>query len=180
LQLELKSPEDTHELGKKLASLVDELLFVTLIGPLGAGKTTFAQGAAEALNVEGVVNSPTFTMINEYTSGRLPLYHLDLYRLNDTGTAGGAQQNAHWPALEAELDEIQAAPGLILVEWAEYFQPYIDRVEHVRVELNYSTLAPTSKSAPEGHGEIGRTALISATGDRTSRIVEKLTNIYFS
>jgi tRNA threonylcarbamoyladenosine biosynthesis protein TsaE len=84
-------------------------MLISLTGPLGCGKTAFVQGLAEGLGVpqEYYITSPTFTLINEYP-GRLPLYHVDLYRLDDL--------------VELEdigLDEILAAEGVVAVEWAE-------------------------------------------------------------
>lgn len=179
-EISLSSPHDTRRLGFCLAELVSERAMVALNGPLGAGKTTFAQGAAEALGVQEVVNSPTFTMINEYTSGRLPFCHLDLYRLQEDSTTGGAHLQADPLLLEAELDELKAAPGLILIEWAEYFSDYIEAQDHITVALNYSTLLPGADSRQEAGCETGRTASIAASGEQASKIVEALRIVYFS
>jgi tRNA threonylcarbamoyladenosine biosynthesis protein TsaE len=87
-----------------------------LNGPLGVGKTRFTQALAEAIGVDEVVNSPTFTMLNEYHSGRLPLYHFDLYRLSEGGGHTAAEM------LDAELSEILSGNYLILIEWAELLE----------------------------------------------------------
>lgn len=101
------SPEETAVLGEKLAAHLKAGDLVCLNGDLGAGKTRFAQGLARGLGVAGPVTSPTFTLINEY-QGRLPLYHMDVYRLGDP--------------LELEdlgYEEYFYGGGVTLVEWGE-------------------------------------------------------------
>lgn len=92
---------------------------LALIGPLGAGKTQLAKGVAEGLGVDGVVNSPTFILMNEHV-GRLRLYHADVYRLGDPEEASAA----------GLLDERQAA-GVTVVEWADRLEGWLpgDRLE---------------------------------------------------
>jgi tRNA threonylcarbamoyladenosine biosynthesis protein TsaE len=96
---------------------------VCLTGPLGAGKTTLAQGIAHGLEVQDVVNSPTFTLVQEY-AGRLPVYHLDVYRLS------GPEE-----AADLALDEMLAAGGVVMIEWPERIAALLpaDRLE-VRLE----------------------------------------------
>lgn len=99
----------TRRLGRDIGRAIGSALLISLTGTLGCGKTAFVQGLAEGLDVprEYYVTSPTFTLINEYP-GRLPLYHVDLYRLDDP------------VALEdLGLGEILAAEGVVAVEWAE-------------------------------------------------------------
>ncbi len=102
------SPGQTRRFGAHLGALVQAGDTILLHGQLGAGKTHFAQGIAQGLGVEEPVRSPTFTLINEYQAGRLPLYHIDLYRLE------GDEQIAT-VGLEDYLD----ADGLVVVEWPE-------------------------------------------------------------
>ncbi len=101
------SADATRELAAALAAAAQPGDLVCLIGELGAGKTQFAKGFARGLGVVGTVNSPSFILMAEH-DGRLPLFHLDLYRLSDAAeaVAGGL------------LDERQSA-GVTLVEWAE-------------------------------------------------------------
>ncbi|ACK71053.1 protein of unknown function UPF0079 [Gloeothece citriformis PCC 7424] len=101
----------THQLGKKLGETLDALSVILLLGDLGAGKTTLVQGIGEGLGIKEPIVSPTFTLINEYTEGRLPLYHLDLYRL----------QPEEIPSLYLELywEAIEVTPGIMAIEWAE-------------------------------------------------------------
>jgi tRNA threonylcarbamoyladenosine biosynthesis protein TsaE len=101
----------TRALAARLAAVARPGDLLCLIGELGAGKTQFAKGFAAGLGVTDVVNSPTFVLMTEY-EGRLPIFHLDLYRLADASEAiaGGL------------LDERQAS-GVTLIEWAERLGP---------------------------------------------------------
>lgn len=101
------SVNDTHQLAYRMARILHRGDVLALEGDLGAGKTTFTQGLARELGVEEHVNSPTFTLIKEY-SGRMPLYHMDLYRLRDEAEA--------W---ELGLDEYFHGDGVCVVEWPD-------------------------------------------------------------
>jgi len=107
-----KSPEETHDLAFRFASQLNEGNVLLLTGELGAGKTCFIQGLAAGLDVpEGTyVRSPSFTLINEYRGGRLDLYHIDFYRLDE-----GADLEA------LGLDEYFYSNGITAVEWADKF-----------------------------------------------------------
>ena len=103
-----KSPEDTFALGKQIGESVAPGSVLTLVGDLGVGKTVFTQGLAEGLGISDAVNSPTFTIVQIYEEGRIPLYHLDVYRIGDI----------------SEMDEIGYedyfyGDGVCLIEWAE-------------------------------------------------------------
>ena len=103
------SPEDTKGLGFILGQEAKKGDIFCLTGNLGAGKTVFAQGFALGLGYEGQVTSPTFTLMNEYIGGRLPMYHFDLYRLE-----GGAED------LESiGYEDYFYGKGVSLIEWAE-------------------------------------------------------------
>ncbi len=108
LRLETAGEEETAAAGERLALLVQRGDVVLLYGELGAGKTAFVRGLARGLGIAPEdVTSPTFTLVQEYRGGRLPLIHVDLYRLD-----------------RAELDEIGLDPdlanqGVVAVEWAE-------------------------------------------------------------
>lgn len=101
------SEEQTSRLAEALAGWMGPGTVIALDGDLGAGKTRFSQAVARQLGVPGVVNSPTFTLIKEYQGGRLPLYHMDVYRIGeeDADLLG--------------LDEYFYGDGVTLVEWAE-------------------------------------------------------------
>jgi tRNA threonylcarbamoyladenosine biosynthesis protein TsaE len=105
------NPVETRALAERLAAVARPGDLLCLVGDLGAGKTQFAKGFAVGLGITDTVNSPTFVLMAEY-QGRLPLFHLDMYRLDDAADAfaGGL------------LDERQAE-GVVLVEWAERLGP---------------------------------------------------------
>jgi tRNA threonylcarbamoyladenosine biosynthesis protein TsaE len=101
--------DDTARFGAALASVLPPSTVVGLIGTLGAGKTRLVQAVAEALGVpHGRVTSPTFVLINEYTGGRLPVYHFDTYRLKDTDEFR-----------DLGADEYFDSDGIVFVEWAD-------------------------------------------------------------
>ncbi len=100
------TPEATRALGRWLGERAQAGQIILLLGPLGAGKTCLAQGVGEGLGVRASVRSPSFTLVNEY-EGRVPFYHLDLYRL-DPGELG-----------ELGLEEYLEAPAVVVVEWGE-------------------------------------------------------------
>lgn len=81
--MESYSPEETYAIGRRLGQLAEPGDIVTLSGDLGTGKTVFAKGFAEGLGIADDVTSPTFTIIKEYTDGRIPLAHFDAYRIAD-------------------------------------------------------------------------------------------------
>lgn len=102
-----RSPDDTRRAAARLAPALRPGSVLALHGDLGAGKTCFIQGLAEALGVSSSVSSPTYTLISEY-QGRLPFYHADLYRLEEPEEA-----------MRAGLDEYLHGQGVTAVEWAE-------------------------------------------------------------
>lgn len=174
VDFDLPSVADTEELGRKLASAISHHAVVALLGPLGAGKTTFAKGLAEGLGVEEVVTSPTFTMLNEYSSGRIPLYHYDLYRLREPGDPAKAPSEGALRWLETELDEVSASDGVILIEWANYFQSWIAQQDHVLVELNYSTNEVSTNDDVQSQSALSRKAHLMAFGEHSRNIVERI------
>ena len=121
------SREETQALGARLAEALDAGRVVAFTGDLGAGKTAFVSGMARALGVEERVTSPTFTIVNEYEGGRLPLFHFDMYRLDS------ADELFHigW-------EDYLARGGVCAVEWsenvAEAIEPDAVRVSILRGE----------------------------------------------
>lgn len=101
----------TRKLGITLGRSLNANSVILLEGDLGAGKTTLVQGIGEGLEIADKIVSPTFTLINEYTQGRLPLYHLDLYRLEPEEVVG--------LNLETYWEGVEVMPGIVAIEWAQ-------------------------------------------------------------
>ncbi|MED4473749.1 MULTISPECIES: tRNA (adenosine(37)-N6)-threonylcarbamoyltransferase complex ATPase subunit type 1 TsaE [Bacillaceae] len=122
-QMVSNSAEETKLIGERLASLLEAGDVLTLEGDLGAGKTTFTKGIAKGLGVKRTVNSPTFTIVKEY-EGRLPLYHMDVYRLEDSDEDIG-------------FDEYFNGNGVSVVEWAQFIEEYLptNRLD-IRIKYN--------------------------------------------
>lgn len=118
------SPEETRALGRTLAQALWGGAVVAFTGDLGAGKTAFVSGMAEGLGIEERVTSPTFTIVNEYEGGRLPLFHFDMYRL------GSADELFHigW-------EDYLARNGVCAVEWSENVEEALDG-DTVRVDIS--------------------------------------------
>lgn len=123
---ETKGPEETYQFGKELGEKATPGQVYCLDGDLGTGKTVFAQGFAAGLGIDGPVNSPTFTILQVYEDGRLPLYHFDVYRIADP----------------EEMDEIGYedcfyGEGVCLVEWSELIEELIpEDAIHITIEKN--------------------------------------------
>lgn len=107
-QLTLNNSNETIALGERMAADLRPGDVVVLNGDLGAGKTTFTKGIAKGLGIKEIIKSPTFTIIHEYQDGRIPLYHMDAYRLEN----GGAE--------DLGLDEYFDGDGVSVVEWAQF------------------------------------------------------------
>lgn len=151
--------EASKALGRELGKAVEERAVIALLGELGAGKTTLVQGLGEGLGVTETINSPTFTMLNEYHSGRLPLYHLDLYRFSEDPESTFGQTGLE--LFLAELNEIQQSKGIVILEWANYLKQYLPD-DHLVVKLNYT------------EDRLGRMATLFANGANSGNILEKL------
>ena len=118
--------KDTYELGEKIGQLAKPGMVISLTGDLGVGKTVFTQGLAKGLGIEEPVNSPTFTIVQVYEEGRLPLYHFDVYRIGDI----------------EEMDEIGYedyfyGEGVCLIEWADLIREILpEQMCRVTIEKN--------------------------------------------
>jgi tRNA threonylcarbamoyladenosine biosynthesis protein TsaE len=144
-------PEQTWKIGQLLGELLDAGDVVFLYGDLGAGKTNFTYGIARGLDVhEQYITSPTFTFVNEY-QGRLPLYHIDLYRLKDPGELENIG-----------FDEYIGSDGVTVIEWAERAEDELP-VEGLSIYLSY---------VDETSREIG----IIGEGERYDKLVAELKN----
>lgn len=107
----LADTDTTHALGMQLGRSLNAGCVILLEGDLGAGKTTLIQGLGAGLGITDAIVSPTFTLINEYPEGRVPLYHFDLYRL-DSEEVEGLQPEIYWEGMEVD-------PGIVAIEWSE-------------------------------------------------------------
>lgn len=122
-----KSLGDTKKLAEKFANLVMQNgTFVSLYGEIGAGKTAFVKFVADFMNVKERVTSPSFVILNEYHSGKLPIYHFDLYRLENEGVK----------TIIDELREYSEGKILTFVEWAEFSQDEIP-FNHIQINVTY-------------------------------------------
>ncbi|OLN21509.1 tRNA (adenosine(37)-N6)-threonylcarbamoyltransferase complex ATPase subunit type 1 TsaE [Domibacillus antri] len=137
---------------KKFAAHVASLLVpgdvLLLEGDLGAGKTTFTQGLAEALGVKKNVSSPTFTIIKEY-KGKYPLYHMDVYRLGQDSEE------------DLGFDEYFYGDGISVVEWAHFIEDQLP-AEYVKINIYHTGV------------EMQREVVLNIKGDRYDRIREKV------
>lgn len=124
----LTSGEATQNLGKQLGQSLPPGTILLLKGDLGAGKTTLVQGIGEGLGITDAIVSPTFTLINEYPEGRIPLYHLDLYRL-EPAEVRSLYLEQYWEGREFLL-------GIVAIEWPERLPSKPDR--YLEINLNHT------------------------------------------
>ena len=143
--LETNSPQETFSAGRQLGEKAFPGQVITLTGDLGVGKTVFTQGLAKGLGIEEPVNSPTFTIVQVYDEGRLPLYHFDVYRIGDV----------------EEMDEIGYedcfyGEGVCLIEWAELIEEILpEKVIVVTIEKDLEQGFDYRKITLEGLPETG-------------------------
>ena len=109
--IETYSEEETRQLGRELGKRMKPRTVCTLNGDLGVGKTVFTQGFAQGLGITEPVNSPTFTIVQEYEEGRIPLYHFDVYRISDVEEME-----------EIGYEDYFYGDGVCLIEWAQLIE----------------------------------------------------------
>ena len=112
--IETKNPEETFALGQEIGRNAKPGQVYTLTGDLGVGKTVFTQGVAAGLGITEPVNSPTFTIVQVYTQGRLPFYHFDVYRISDIDEM-----------YEIGCEEYFYGEGVCFIEWAQLIREMI-------------------------------------------------------
>lgn len=110
------SAEETYEFGRQLAEEARPGEVYSLVGDLGTGKTVFTKGFAKGLGIEDNVNSPTFTIMQIYEEGRIPLYHFDVYRIEEPEEME-----------EVGLDDYLEGDGVCLIEWAERIEELLPK-----------------------------------------------------
>ena len=124
--IETNSAKETFRLGEKLGQQALPGQIYTLNGDLGVGKTVFTQGVARGLGIQEPVNSPTFTIVQEYPEGRLPFYHFDVYRIGDVEEME-----------EIGYDDYFFGDGVCLIEWAKLIEEILpEQVISVTIEKN--------------------------------------------
>ena len=119
---------ETLKLGRKFAQGLNPQSIVFLQGPIGAGKTSFVQGIAEGLSISEDITSPTFALSHHYYSGAIPLFHLDLYRIQDALMAK--------EVFIAEEEEANENEAIMVIEWPELVQPIINNFW--KIEISYA------------------------------------------
>ena len=119
---------ETISLGEKLSQKLNPKSIVLLQGPIGAGKTSFVQGIAKGLSISEDVTSPTFALSHHYNSGKIPLIHLDLYRLENISMAKEFYLT--------EEEEAQQNKAILVIEWPELIEPLIENFW--KIEISYA------------------------------------------
>lgn len=144
-QLFLPNPAATHALGVQLGRDLPPGAVLLLEGDLGSGKTSLVQGIGQGLGISDAIVSPTFTLINEYEGGRLPLYHLDLYRLQPEEVEALALE-IYWQGIERPL-------GIVAIEWCDRL---VTRPpQSLRIRLTYQEHGRQAQFIPEGEFNLG-------------------------
>ena len=119
---------ETLNLGKKFSQRLNPNSVVLLQGPIGAGKTSFVQGIANGLSISEDITSPTFSLSHHYKSGRIPLIHLDLYRLENISSAK--------EFFFSEEEEANQNKAILVIEWPELIEPLIKNFW--KIEIKYA------------------------------------------
>ena len=127
--IETHSAEETFELGKKIGQNAKPGQIYCLTGDLGVGKTVFTQGLAAGLGITEPVNSPTFTILQIYEEGRIPLYHFDVYRIEEIEEME-----------EIGYEEYFDGAGVCLIEWANLIEEILPK-EHIRIMIEKDLLS---------------------------------------
>jgi len=119
---------ETLTLGVNLSQKLNPQSIVLLQGPIGAGKTSFVQGIAKGLSITEDITSPTFALSHHYNSGKIPLIHLDLYRLENTSLAK--------EVFYSEEEEASQSQAILVIEWPELIEPLIENFW--KIEISYA------------------------------------------
>lgn len=144
--IKTNNAEESIALGKKIGSLLKKGSVILLTGDLGAGKTTFTKGIGQALGVKRIINSPTFTIVKIY-EGSMPLYHLDLYRLDGVGE-------------DFDLEEYLYGQGICVVEWPYQAEGLLPK-EFLQINIRRI-------------GDNEREFELTASGKQYEEVIEKL------
>ena len=139
-----QNEEELISIGQKLGRLLDSGDIIVLSGDLGAGKTTLTKGIAKGLDISQMIKSPTYTIVREY-EGRLPLYHLDVYRIGDDPDS-------------IDLDDFLFGDGATIIEWGELIEPSLS---DVYLKIFIRKLEDGRELAFEAHGARAEALLTS-------------------
>ncbi|WP_079478495.1 tRNA (adenosine(37)-N6)-threonylcarbamoyltransferase complex ATPase subunit type 1 TsaE [Halobacillus salinus] len=142
------SPDETMQFAERLGEQLESGDVCTLEGDLGAGKTTFTKGLGKGLGVKRTINSPTFTIIKEY-QGRVPFYHMDVYRLEDSEEDLG-------------FDEYFEGEGVCVVEWARFIESFLPE-ERLAIHIAYES-------------DVERTITLETNSEHFDAICKELTS----
>ena len=123
MEITTNSPAETESVGASLAAKLEPGSVIAFTGDLGAGKTAFTRGLAKGLGIEERVTSPTFTIVNEYEGGRLPLFHFDMYRLDSADEL-----------FDIGWEDYLARGGVCAVEWSENIADALEE-DTIRVDI---------------------------------------------
>lgn len=121
----IKNEYETREFGKELGLKAEPGTVIALVGDLGTGKTTLTKAIAEGVGVKDVITSPTFNIVKQYDSGRLPLYHFDVYRIGDVDEM-----------YELGYEEYFYGNGVCIIEWADIIEELIPE-DALLIEIEY-------------------------------------------
>ena len=144
-KITLRDESETIELAQNIESEKFCNMVICLNGDLGSGKTVFAKGFASALGIDEVITSPTFNIVKEYTSGEVPLFHMDVYRLDETD-------------VEIDFSEYFVKKGVSIIEWSDMIK---DLLPEERLEINFKII-----------GEDTRLVIIKPIGKRYEYLCE--------
>lgn len=153
-EITCSSIKDTDTLAKNLVPLLKDGCFINLFGEIGAGKTAFVKLVAKYAEVKEHVTSPSFVILNEYHSGIIPIYHFDLYRLENVGVKSICE----------ELREYSEGKIVTFVEWAEFSQ---NEIPFNRIEINVTY-----------EQDDNRKYSFKSFGEKEDNIVEELKRCY--
>ncbi|MGF2384146.1 tRNA (adenosine(37)-N6)-threonylcarbamoyltransferase complex ATPase subunit type 1 TsaE [Lentilactobacillus otakiensis] len=149
--IRVDSADQTMAIGQKLAQYLAPQDLILLDGDLGAGKTTFTKGLAKGLGITRPIKSPTFTIIREYQDGRIPLYHMDVYRLEE----GGAD--------DLGLEEYFNGDGVNVVEWSKFVADELPD-HYLRIVFRRD----------DSEGDNVRKLTFEAKGDRFEKMIDEV------
>ncbi|MBD2256972.1 tRNA (adenosine(37)-N6)-threonylcarbamoyltransferase complex ATPase subunit type 1 TsaE [Pseudanabaena sp. FACHB-2040] len=156
--LQLPNEPATRALGQQLGRHLPAGTVLLLRGDLGSGKTTLVKGLGEGLGLEETIDSPTFTLVNEYLDGRVPLYHVDLYRLETSQEVNELLLETYWEGTETE-------PGIMAIEWADRlpYQPDLPLTVALayNAEGREATLTPTTAAQANVLETISQNAILA-------------------